>query len=655
MDKRETVSNFLKNFTISLNNAGVYFTNHPFFVNSIKLLKSSLDEHFASADSLTIGIKPNSLIIEGEVFEKEKTYLLIAKSFHQRKVKKIKILKQITVDELIGFLEVVAMPLRDVIKGGGVLELLKTKKIEDILIDELDYSELLSSGDGAQDKDVWKFLIDEVASSPEKSKDLSGLANNFDKVIKKFNQDDLKQDPKLMNKLKDIMLFLKKTDPEKFKFCSKPFLKFLIKEKDSLGDDNLLQRAKEFVKEVDADALSDVLKEEGFERKKVDPLALQLFSKLLDSDKQKQVSQRLALKLKDSEYLLNNPMAKEKISELFSVNDSFEISPFYREALSGLIQNIGEGGVKSFDNDQLYENYLYLLINLLDQEKKEHEINLIIEKISLENEKIIEAKNIEFIKNYLSVLSNKSKQAYAKETSNLLKEKIRDVVAGVEEILLTNIDLFNEDEFEQIYDFIGKSSLSYNDYVEKILSSREYRYRYLKMFLHFFPHHINILFNSMKENLKTVSGTQNSIDIARHIDLPESVKFLKYVFGQANPFLRIEVLKAMQGLSTIDSSFLLSLVKDDSSLIRKAALTCLTRASLEVQQVAANEFLNVFNLFGLGRKVLIKNIYILREEKFKGAKPVLLSLNKKFFFWWEKDLKALIEKTLLEFNEVKDA
>ncbi|MFW6140573.1 MAG: hypothetical protein ACOC5S_04380 [Acidobacteriota bacterium] len=198
MNREESIKAFFKALKISLKNYSIYDEHHPSFKQSVKYLKSKLDQLSSFFDDcLSIGFSAHSIFLGDKPLESEKLYSDIAEMFHLRKLKKIDIKLTVSLRELELFLSKAYLPQKDLLKRGGIKRLLEKDNISNIKVQELDYSQLLK-GEGEEIVDVWTYLLKEAAEEKSDQK-MSFLAENYDRIqdkitAKEIIDDDLSRD-----------------------------------------------------------------------------------------------------------------------------------------------------------------------------------------------------------------------------------------------------------------------------------------------------------------------------------------------------------------------------------------------------------------------------------------------------------------------------
>ncbi|MBN1221623.1 MAG: hypothetical protein JXB23_00140, partial [Candidatus Aminicenantes bacterium] len=175
-----------------MKNASMYNQEHPAFKKSISDVKEKVESVFEFLNPFEVGFTPHSLQVESTFWDQEKMYQELGRTFHFRKVKKFKILRGVTLDELMLFMSHICLPPRDIFKNGGIESILENKKIVHIRVEELDYSQLLQ-GEGEEIKDVWTYLLQEAVEQQDNAK-MMEVANSFEKVIEEFEPGEFLED-----------------------------------------------------------------------------------------------------------------------------------------------------------------------------------------------------------------------------------------------------------------------------------------------------------------------------------------------------------------------------------------------------------------------------------------------------------------------------
>jgi hypothetical protein len=163
MEKTEALEEFLKSLKTSLNTSSIYFKEHPVFLACVENLHHKVCDIFKFYNPLNIEIAPKSLFIGGKTLEKNRLYVELAEFLHPRKVKSISFTEGITVQELMDFLSVVSLPPKDILKNAGLSALSSNMTLPHILIEELDYSEMLKSS-----KKIIKSLLSDKSLAADK-------------------------------------------------------------------------------------------------------------------------------------------------------------------------------------------------------------------------------------------------------------------------------------------------------------------------------------------------------------------------------------------------------------------------------------------------------------------------------------------------------
>ena len=337
MQKEEVLKDFLNTLKISFKNASMYGVAHPAFSESIGKLNTKINNLFGFLIPISLGFTTNSLFIDGRYWEKLQLYQEIASTFHFRKLKSIEIIEGISIDELVYFISKLSISSRDVIKKGGPSKILDKEEIPHIAFEELDYYELLK-GTGEEIKDIWVVLLQEALETQNNQK-IRELADSFEKVIKAFETDDIVESGEMIETLSGFFGQLETIDDKKFRECAKELVQTMLRSKKSLSEtdgQNLQKITSKFRgKDMAGTFWEEILTNDSF-----DSLNLDIFSKLVEKDKQEGVAHFMASIFRKNESLQSNPKVIKKMEELLSDSSSSMISDIYRNTLATLLGEI---------------------------------------------------------------------------------------------------------------------------------------------------------------------------------------------------------------------------------------------------------------------------------------------------------------------------
>jgi HD-GYP domain-containing protein (c-di-GMP phosphodiesterase class II) len=289
-DKDQRIRSFLKNLKVMFKTASIYKFDHPAFHQGVTDLKEKLESLFELLSPVAIGFSPSSLLIDGRFWEGERTYIDLGRLFHLRKVKGLVFHHGITLDELTRFAARITLSLTEFIKAGGALQMLKKEHFGHIELDILDYSELLR-GEGEEIKDIWPYLLMEAVEEDSPVK-LDLVADSFEKIIGKFNTEDLIQNEELQKNFSKFFKYLRETSEEKHRACARGLLKSFLNGKKTATEDKF-EKLKLLVSDLSEEDLASTLWEEIIGNEKFDSLSFSIFSKLISKERHKKISTSL--------------------------------------------------------------------------------------------------------------------------------------------------------------------------------------------------------------------------------------------------------------------------------------------------------------------------------------------------------------------------
>lgn len=654
MESKDSFNEFLKAFKIALNNAGVYFAEHPFFKQSVQTLQEKISLLFNQSYSIEIGISPNSLLFNDEYFKDDIAHKDLAAHFHRRMVSKITINKTVSVNELVSFLSVVSMPVKDLIAAGGFNKLLMQNQITNISIDELDYTQLLHSTEGDEGKDLWKFVINGVTGTRGETdqKKVNEVANNFSKIVKTFNAKDIKEDPNILKNMIKVASNLKaNNDEEKFKEVSKEIVGFLLREKELIADDKLVSEIKDLFKDVDSSTLGDSLFEKEVVTKKLDPMVLEFFSKMLDFKKQQDMAEHVSKKAENAVNLHNDKAAQEKINNLFTTFDNKFISSAYKNMLKSFVRISAEESNLSYDPQTVTKHYNYLLVNLFNLEQK---TDFVLSLAESQWQKIIEDGDFEMLKKfYLAIntaIENNSKNDKFLKFYQENQEKILEMV---KKNMADNMDKFSDEDFMFFLDKLPMDKEDSYEYIRKIDVDDPSYLDALRIFMNLFPSYVDGIYSILKKKCKDIKTARDIISTLSECDSLGSVFCLKHIYSIVNPILKVDIIKTMDRLTEKDMDFIFDVLKNGGFFPKREAVKMLLSQPEEAQKKAAHILLVFFNPLGFRNRLLMENLRIVEAGNLYNSLDVLRELNNKFFFFWEKAVKDKIKQLIERFSDAK--
>lgn len=622
MVKEEALIEFLKGLRIAINNSLAYSRQHPYFLKSAQEFQEKIESLFDFLDPIKVNVMPKSLLLDGKDCQKLAFVPELANILHQRKIKSVEFRSGLTAGELADFLSVLSRQPKEIIKNGGLARLLIEAGIRHIRAEDLDYSGLLGS-QGQEAKDVWMYLFKDTIES-QNARKINELAANFSKGINNLNVKKVIEDDKLREDLRNFLRYLKETKNENFAKCSQELSSLIISSGDQFSADNI-GRLKEVFQDLDNNDFSDILLSRLSDEKDLNPLSLELFSRLAGEDRVDKIASGLEGRVSVKAGLKNKTVLLKKIKDLLSDPDNTTVSPVYRRALSALLKNISSAEILSFEREQLRSNYHMIILNLLAQEDNTSGLDLLLSRLSKEWENITEEKDYRFLKYLLDTLKQK-KERLSPDSLETIEKQITLIVEN--NIWVENPSL----DLACLADSLEKSYSAASFYLEKIFQEKKLSPPGLKLFLRLFPSQLNIFYEHLKQELSDLEFLSQIIEALALIDLPVAAAVLKAIFSLGNELVKIETLKAMRSAKEFDPDFLFSLLKGKSRILKKEALAVLLRDSV-TQQRAIDILLGIKSPWGRRNKLILENIIIIEELNVNVVSSYMLSFSQKKFFW----------------------
>jgi hypothetical protein len=315
----------------------------------------------------------------------------------------------------------------------------------------------------------------------------------------------------------------------------------------------------------------------------------------------------------------------KKIQGLLSASGDDTISQVYKNTLASLFTGVStESNSLVFDRKALSNNYRFILLGLLDLDKNKEKPGLVLEKLIEELKRAAKERDSAFLKLVLEGLARKEK-----ESPGVFKLSLEEAKKVIENLIL---EADSGADIVSLFELIDKSYLGAQAYLDKIFSGHQVNPLVLKLFLKFHPQELPRLYFGLQQRASDLEYLTILIRDLSLIDLPIVVEALRQIFSFVNPVLKIEVIKAMQRLSSMDEAFLLSVLSGSDMLLKRQALSVLVKSGKLNPQMLAPLF-TVPSLFGLKNNIILENLEAVEEAEAKEAREYLVEISNRRFFW----------------------
>ncbi|MFH1902029.1 MAG: hypothetical protein ABIK26_07250, partial [Candidatus Omnitrophota bacterium] len=569
--------------------------------------------------------------------------------------------KGIAVEELIFFLELCSLPLKDIARDGGLEVILKRESQylgNHLFVEGLDYSQLLES-EGEEERDIWIDLLSKSVKAGE-SKEINKISDNFEKVMGKFGVKDFLDNVALRDNLQVFLTYLKDKENDKFRKCTKDLFRSILQNKNVSKNDEV-DKLKNFFKDLDKNDLASILHRQILSEENFDILGVKLFSRLIDKEKHKEIAISLVEKIKKEDLSSVSPQTRKKIKDLFS-HTSF-IPESYRHTLLYLFEGTSSLGQISFDRDLLYENYSFILFGLASIEKRRDFLKLILERILGEWERIVSSKDVECLQRFLELLEEQRKRDLstgrrghpdtfkggALSLSHLFQEADKRIVSLLEKRILeescSNFDFFLSK--------VKTTSLGLDFYLNMIFKKGKVNPNILRLFFNFFSEDLSLFYEKLKKKSYDISFLREFIENLKILNSPLSIEVLKNIFSFSNQFMKRKVLRAVKELSGYNKEFLLPILKTKNTFLKKEALMILA-SDEKVKKKAIEILLFIPTPLGIRNRILEENIKIIVEAELKEAMECLFILSKRKFFW-NKNIRRKAQGAIEKWQDLKES
>lgn len=632
----EKCQEFVKSFKVALTNCSVYFPKHPIFSQSVDNFQTKLLQIIGEGFSLTIKVKPDSLIIAEQLLEKDNISQELAAWLHRKKIKSITIAKEAAKEELSEFLAELSGSDSDILSKGGLKKILKDKRIENIDIDELDYSHLLK-GKGAQVKDVWKYLFSSEKSSESRRED-SQFLDNFEKTVDEFGIKEVLEDEQLSKQLMGFFSRLQVKTEKDLKNILKKVGASILETK---GIDKVQnkEKLKELFLRLSPEDLADLLANLFKSDVAFEQSSFELFSFLIPPDSHKKTAQILEKQIKQNKEGLDIERVKNVLSPLKEEG----IVPIYRKYLLGSVtEGVFEGKVK-FDLKHLKKNYRLSLLDMFFYETHLPRLNPILDKIS-EELKDVFYNDWDYFSKFIEVYKQKAGCLKGFE----YQVEIKKIWSQAERIVF---DLPNPDQLIILLNELESSTLDLSFYLDKFKKGK-FNVLACRLFFKFFPQELNRFQEIIVDRKSDFRYLDKILTCLEKVDHPVILELFKKIYDLVPDLKKIEILDKLKNYSRYDEGFVAELAKSRVFTLRKksAEIAC---NFVQLQEIVAENLLSLSNFLGFNSKLILENLEILADLPNPAAKPFLDKLSG-YKFFWNKQIRRKASELLKEYDEKKD-
>ena len=588
MEKENLKEEFLKSLKVALNNSLIYFKDHPLVLRSIEDLHKKINDLIKFVSPIRIIASKDTLFLENKL-EDSKLNKELAEFLHFRKIKSIEFYSGISFNELLYFVFNLGKPIKDIFKAGGLTNILKNKDIKNIIVEELDYSELLLS-EGKELKDIWVFLVRDFLNKDNLEK-IDLLINNFSKILNNFDLQNFLKDKDFQRTIFDFLSYLEKKRDNRLRSCSKELLRFFLKNNVEISD---FEKLSYFFKVLSNLEFLEIFIDELIENGEFDEKAFSLLLGIAKLDN-KTILENLEDRFKN---LSIDFKTKKRIRKLFFESN---ILQKYNYNFSPLLKYI-DSKEFTLEYNLPFENYFKILLYLLKKANSENTIKIIVENFLLYWDEFEKIKDMKFFEELFVTFLEKKLLKEFWEFIYKVKQLIEDRLIQDDFCFKT----FNKNIFKNI-----KNIYNFEFYLDLIFNKKKINTNILFLCFNAKNFNSSIFLKFLKLKIFDEYFINKLIDCVKEIDSKISFEILKYIYHLSKS-LRQKALIAMQNLSLFDEDFLFSLLKNKDKEIRKNAIIILLKNNNLKEKVLCSIFC-IFNPFGIKNRFIIENINIIKE------------------------------------------
>jgi hypothetical protein len=624
-DAKETsVQDFLKTFRIALNFISLYSKDHKSFVSALNDLYAKVGAFLSSSPQVNIIFSPESISVDGITYANKELYRDLARKFHFRKVKSLQISQGVTLRELSLVLETIVLPLKDILKRGGMQQILIKGEAANIVVEELDYS-LLLGNTGEDSPDVWAYMLHETMQAQEPSR-IKEFAENFESAVGKFSVKDMAADKNLLDNIGKFLSYLNTSDKEAFGRCAQALLRMILKDKNVSAEGDLGPLS-DFVNKLSIEDISNIVVDEASRNEEFNNGNLSLFLKALDPARHHDFHSALANTIVSRQKGSHmSPKAAQKLKDLFTVSSSPLVSGIYQRVMDSLSAITVSENRFAFDQDHFMLNYRYILLFVLGIEQDQERLAQVAAKICAEWDSIVKDQRADYFQHLSAAISLHKDRFGAVSSLAELGALYRKFVEGY--IWQDSVPVWLEPHINAL----TQTSLDAGKYIRKIFDSGRVNRYILQLYMRFFPQEIGLFCDSLAQVSADIEFIGEVVDELRFVPDPRTGEILEKIYGFSNDIIKAEVLRTMQGWEELNESFLLPIITDENYFLRKEAFAVLIQNS-RTRIKAIDLLFGVDDIWGRKNSIILENIGIAQELHAREAAGHLERLAKRPFFW----------------------
>ena len=624
--KDELIRSMARALRVAFKMASMYNAEHPAFKSSVNDLIAKFEALFVYINPLSIAFSPHALLIDNRFWEGERTYMDLAQLFHFRKIKRLEIRPGIPHIEFMRFAQKIMLPVKLFIREGGAQAIVKNENCIHISVDTLDYSILLQ-GEGEEIKDIWPYLLMEAVEEDDSAK-LGQLAGSFERVVGKFNTEDLIQNEELHKNFAKFFHYLKETSEEKHRACAKQLVKSIVATRKT-PTESKFENLKLLISDLSEEDLASTLWEEIIGNEKFDSLSFSIFSRIIDKERHKKIATSLHGLFHSDDPENRRAETESKIRILLSGASSQLHSEIYRQTLANLLNEISFDKKLTLDHAHLQRNFRFLLLVLLSQEEKTETAMADLGRIADEWPRIVEEADFEFLLAYQEVLDNRVGAFGAESAYEQARISIAEHVEGC---LLKGE---TRPELDLFVDRLGRSLHPWESYSATVFKDRIVTSSLLLALFRFFPGEIEDFRAGIKKRSRDGDLLGRIADSLKLIDTPLSRDLLQGVYEAGDDGVKVKSLQALQNLKEFGEAFLFKVLEKRNELIQAEALVLLMRNE-RTKHVAFTKLFGLASPYGLRNKSLLRNLGIVERYGLTEAAPYVRPLSERKDIWNRK-------------------
>ncbi len=619
---KELIQGLLQEFNKALNKCAFYNREHPLFAKAVEDFKVSTDQALEMVPVISVSIGADSLLVGGQEFS-GKQYGEFARRSHRRKIKSITLKQGISREELAAFLSIMAVPLKEYLQQGGVGRFLDRSVMTHLQIEELDYLELLKS-DSGEYRDVWMYLLGEVAASGDAQK-MEQFVAHFPRMLRSFTAAEFIRDQDFRKSVLQFLQRLRESRSQDAARCIRELARFICHVRNTFEGQEYEHARELFERMSDAECASCIVDELLFDEA-YEHFHYELFFRLVSGKNRPGLLQGCITEMEQS-FLADRQNVKVRFNRVRGLCKASELLADFCQGLSVFIDSFSARTVFLFERRQVDEQVGALILELLAASGDAQAQELAARVVNREFSRLAEFPGPEFLRSLWEVPVVQAAQS-GKGTQELLRLAVQ---------LSTYVErsLWQEEPppaIMRMAQLLPRVSLQAETMLGRMFRDGYFNAAALSVFLRFFPGSLGEFCAQLQRRTDDIALMEKIIRGVAGLAKEQMQLILEAIYSSSNAYIRKEILERLCETGTVNRAFLLGVLRDKDVFLRRLALRVLMQDK-EALREGLTILLREDPQRGATAAFVLENVRIVGSLDIREAREYLTVFSNRFFLW----------------------